>query len=51
MTFGLILVALSLAWSVIYLRTKSLRLAILSHFLVDLGNLSIFVFMNLVVLK
>lgn len=46
--FWIILVILSLSFSLIYLNTKSLRLAILSHFLSDLGNLSIFLFMNMV---
>jgi membrane protease YdiL (CAAX protease family) len=46
--FWIILVILSLSYSLLYLKTKSLRLPILSHFLTDLGNLSIFLFMNLV---
>ncbi len=46
--FWSIVVILSLAFSLLYLKTKSLRLPILSHFLSDLGNLSIFVFMNIV---
>jgi membrane protease YdiL (CAAX protease family) len=46
--FWIILLILSLAFSLLYLKTKSLRLPILSHFLSDLGNLSIFLFMNLV---
>ena len=46
--FWIILVILSLAFSLLYLKTKSLRLPILSHFLSDLGNLSIFLFMNIV---
>jgi membrane protease YdiL (CAAX protease family) len=48
--FWIILVILSLAFSLLYLKTRSLRLPVLSHFLSDLGNLSIFLFMNLVVL-
>jgi hypothetical protein len=47
--FWVILVILSLAFSLLYIKTKSLRLPVLSHFLSDLGNLSIFLFMNLVV--
>jgi hypothetical protein len=43
-----ILIVLSLGWSLLYLKTKSLRLSVLSHFLTDLGNLSIFLFMNMV---
>ncbi len=46
--FWIILVILSLSFSLLYLKTKSLRLPILSHFLSDLGNLSIFLFMNMV---
>jgi membrane protease YdiL (CAAX protease family) len=46
--FWIILVILSLAFSLLYLKTKSLRLTILSHFLSDLGNLSIFLFMNMI---
>jgi membrane protease YdiL (CAAX protease family) len=46
--FWIILVILSLAFSLLYLKTKSLRMPILSHFLSDLGNLSIFLFMNMV---
>jgi len=46
--FLIILIVLSLGWSLLYLKTKSLRLSILSHILTDLGNLSIFLFMNMV---
>lgn len=46
--FWIILVIISLSFSLLYLKTKSLRLPILSHFLSDLGNLSIFLFMNMV---
>jgi hypothetical protein len=46
--FWIILVIISLSFSLLYLRTKSLRLAVFSHFLSDLGNLSIFLFMNMV---
>ena len=46
--FLTILIMLSLGWSLLYLKTKSLRLSILSHILTDLGNLSIFLFMNMV---
>jgi membrane protease YdiL (CAAX protease family) len=46
--FWIILVIISLSYSLLYLKTKSLRLPILSHFLSDLGNLSIFLFMNIV---
>jgi hypothetical protein len=46
--FLIILIMLSLGWSLLYLKTKSLRLSILSHILTDLGNLSIFLFMNMV---
>jgi membrane protease YdiL (CAAX protease family) len=46
--FWIILVILSLSFSLLYLKTKSLRMPVLSHFLSDLGNLSIFLFMNMV---
>jgi membrane protease YdiL (CAAX protease family) len=46
--FLIILIILSLVWSLLYLKTKSLRLPIFSHILTDLGNLSIFLFMNMV---
>ena len=46
--FWIILVILSLSFSLLYLKTKSLRLPVLAHFLSDLGNLSIFLFMNMV---
>ena len=46
--FWTIVLLLSLAFSLLYLKTKSLRLPIVSHFLSDLGNLSIFLFMNIV---
>jgi uncharacterized protein len=46
--FGIILVVLSLILCLLYLKTRSLWWSILTHFLSDLGNLSIFVFMNLV---
>ena len=46
--FLVILLLLSLVYSLLYIKTKSLRLSILSHILTDLGNLSIFLFMNMV---
>jgi membrane protease YdiL (CAAX protease family) len=46
--FLLILVMLSLVYCLIYIKTKSLRLPVISHILTDLGNLSIFLFMNMV---
>jgi membrane protease YdiL (CAAX protease family) len=46
--FLIILIILSLVYSLIYLKTKSLRLPIISHILTDIGNLSIFLFMNMV---
>jgi hypothetical protein len=46
--FFIILVALALVFCLLYLKTRSLRLAILSHFLSDLGNLSIYLFMNII---
>lgn len=47
--FGVILIILSLFYCLLYLKTKSLVLPVISHFLTDLGNLSIFVFMNMIV--
>jgi len=46
--FLLILVMLSLVYCLIYIKTKSLRLPVISHILTDLGNLSIFLFLNMV---
>lgn len=46
--FLIILIMLSLVYSLLYLKTKSLRLPIMSHILTDIGNLSIFLFMNMV---
>ena len=46
--FGLIVAALATAYTIIYLRTGSLRLPIFSHYLSDLGNMSLFIFMNLI---
>lgn len=46
--FIFILILLSLVYNLLYLKTKSLRLPILSHILTDIGNLSIFLFMNMV---
>jgi membrane protease YdiL (CAAX protease family) len=46
--FLILLVMLSLIYCLLYIKTKSLRLPILSHILTDLGNLSIFLFMNMV---
>jgi len=46
--FLLILGLLSIFWCLLYLKTKSLRLSVLSHILTDLGNLSVFLFMNMV---
>jgi len=46
--FLVILLILSLVYCLLYIKTKSLRLSIFSHILTDLGNLSIFLFMNMV---
>jgi membrane protease YdiL (CAAX protease family) len=43
-----IVAVMSVAFTAIYLKTRSLRWPILSHVLADLGNLSVFVFMNLI---
>lgn len=36
-----------IVWAITYLKTKSLRFVILSHFLVDIGNLSVLTFLNI----
>lgn len=41
------LLIMSLVWSYAYYRIGSLRWPIFSHFLVDVGNLSVFTFLNL----
>jgi membrane protease YdiL (CAAX protease family) len=46
--FLIILIILSISWCLLYLKSKSLRLSIFSHILTDLGNLSVFLFMNMV---
>ena len=46
--FAAIVFFQGLVWSILFLRTGSLRLSILSHALTDLGTLSIFTFMNMV---
>lgn len=46
--FLLILIMLSFVYCLIYIKTKSLRLPVISHMLTDLGNLSVFLFMNVV---
>jgi membrane protease YdiL (CAAX protease family) len=46
--FIVILIMLSLVYCLLYFKTHSLRWSILSHFLTDLGNLSIFLFMNMI---
>lgn len=38
---------MGIVWSITYQKTKSLRWCIISHFLVDIFNLSVFVFLNL----
>ncbi|HEY8347960.1 MAG TPA: CPBP family intramembrane glutamic endopeptidase [Symbiobacteriaceae bacterium] len=43
------LVLMSLAWTAAYRRTGTLRWAVASHILVDLGNLAVPVFLNLYV--
>lgn len=40
---------MSLVWSYAYYRMQSLRWVIFSHFLVDIGNLAVFTFLNLYV--
>jgi membrane protease YdiL (CAAX protease family) len=43
------LLIMGIVWSMVYLKTKSLRWCIVSHFMVDIFNLSVFVFLNLYV--
>ena len=43
------LMVMGFAWSVIYRRTRSLRVSTFSHTLVDLGNMTVWVFLNLYV--
>ena len=45
----IVLFIMSIVWSIIRFKTNSLRWPLYSHFLVDLGNLSVFVFLNLYV--
>jgi len=46
--FLVILIVLSLIYCLIYIKTRSLRLPVISHILTDVGNLSVFLFMNMV---
>jgi hypothetical protein len=41
------LLIMGAVWSIIYRYTRSLRVAVFSHMLVDLGNMSVWVFLNL----
>ncbi|GAA0381597.1 CPBP family intramembrane glutamic endopeptidase [Bacillus horti] len=41
------LLLMGVVWCLIRIKTKSLRWSLLSHVLVDIGNMSIFVFMNI----
>ena len=43
-----ILTAITAGLVTLYLRTGSLRWSVVAHILADLGNLNIFVFMNLI---
>ncbi len=43
------LMVMGFAWSFMYRRTRSLRVSTLSHMLVDLGNMTVWVFLNLYV--
>ncbi|WP_197089535.1 CPBP family glutamic-type intramembrane protease [Bacillus sp. SA1-12] len=45
----IVLFIMGIIWSVIRYKTKSLRWPLFSHVLVDIGNLSVFVFLNLYV--
>lgn len=41
------LFVMGIVWSVIRLKTNSLRYSLFSHFLVDIGNMTVYVFLNL----
>lgn len=41
------LVIMGLVWSITYIKTRSLRWCVVSHFFVDIFNLSVYVFLNL----
>ncbi|MCL1878898.1 MAG: CPBP family intramembrane metalloprotease [Defluviitaleaceae bacterium] len=41
------LVIMGIVWGVVYVKTKSLRWCYISHFMVNIGNLTVFVFLNL----
>ena len=40
---------IGIVWSLMYIRTKSLRWVILSHFIVDIGIITVLVFLNIYV--
>jgi len=40
------LVVMGAVWSIVYLKTKSLRWCYISHVMVNIGNLTVFVFLN-----
>jgi len=41
------LIVMGIVWGVVYIKTKSLRWCYISHFMVNIGNLTVFVFLNL----
>jgi membrane protease YdiL (CAAX protease family) len=41
------LAVMGVVWSVVFLKTDSLRWPLISHFMVDIFNLSVFVFLNI----
>lgn len=41
------LTLIGVIWAITYLKTKSLRFVIFSHFIVDIGNLSVLTFLNI----
>ena len=41
------LIIMGTVWGVVYIKTKSLRWCYLAHVMVDIGNLTVFVFLNL----
>jgi membrane protease YdiL (CAAX protease family) len=43
------LLIMGIVWGAVYVKTKSLRWCYISHFMVNIGNLTVFVFLNLYV--
>lgn len=41
------LIIMGVVWAIVFIKTKSLRWCLISHWMVDIFNLSVFVFLNL----